>query len=160
MPIIWYTQPPGSFSSYYYYLPESPTRELVRIRLELGRSPSGYDDGGTGAFLNAYTRVGFSPYIFIPDDRNKFRVTRDGRISVPFKSAYRPSGVYVGGPSRTYLYKEPIPGYRVYDFLTFDSSEPLDTPHMGNTVIGASDANLPPGIRGDHLEKIANLCVK
>ena len=151
---------PGSFSSYYYYLPESPSHELVRIRLELGRNPSGYDDGGTWAFLNPHTCVGFSPYTFIPDDQKKFRVTRDGRISVPFKSAYRPSGIHVGGPSRAYLYKEPIPGYRVYDFLTFDSSETLDTPHMGNTVIGASDTHLPPGITGHDLETLADICLK
>ena len=139
--ITWYTQPKASFASFYYY--DKTAEKLVRVRLELGRTERG---GHPGAFLDKDRHVGFADPKFdqalLAAPSSDFSLNKD-QISVK-----------VSPTSTITLETAPKETFVVCDFSGSDPSKLLmDDIHIGNAV--NSKPNLPSGVTGDMLEKVA-----
>lgn len=128
----WYTQPKSSFASFYYYLPD--TKELVRIRMELGRSSRNSDDGSTRVIYRKNRYVGFSSERIA--DRETLRV-EDNKIKG--------------------LEADPAEDLRVYDFSSANAQTPDKTPHVGNLV--TTQPKLPKGVNEEMLRKVAEKAI-
>ncbi|KIS41961.1 hypothetical protein [Kosakonia radicincitans] len=139
----WFTAPTnGGFSSFYYYNPA--TKEFCRIRLELQRSPLRQDDGRTGVFYRDNRVVGFST--------NENLNFRNKRLWCIQKTESGDRLLYQG---YYLLNSEP----RVWEKYVYDSSDTLHSIHKGNPIIPAEKAVLPPGIRMDHLLRLAKVAI-
>lgn len=148
MPLVkWYTQPlpapptePKNFSSYYLY--DTDTHKLVRIRLELGRSTNSPTNGETNIGYNADRAVGFSKASLTSPSKG-------GKWSVNDKFELSYNGTPLAGPP-------PEPGFRDYDVTIVTSSTGVKSFsgfHPGNAT--TNDPKLPPGIAEDHLTLLA-----
>jgi hypothetical protein len=139
----WYTQPEGeAFSSFYYY--EEASRELVRIRLELGRRETETDPGNTIAIYRSNRIVGFTKFLYSKKESARFAANSKGKM-------IDNRGTLMGN--------KPKPGGLLYDFSSDRNGRSLGT-HQGNTVIDEGEANLPSGIHKGHLERLAEICMK
>jgi hypothetical protein len=131
MIISWFTQPPGSFASYYQY--DTVTGEFSRTRLELGRTSS---SSTNDTFVSYYPEryVGFS---------NKSYSTSNpsAHWSVNDKGQLCYDGNALPG--------KPSTGWGVYD-----SSDTSSFVHRGNPVTVKPE--LPTGIEAKHLTLLAN----
>ncbi len=138
MIIIWYTQPIGGFSSFYYY--DKVARILVRIRLELNRKKTDHDNGEAMAIyrINRYCAFSRNPELL-----------ETSKLSVL-------NGVVVASKDND-LSDVPKDGYYVYDFSSKDGKNPDRRPHNGNVV--TSKPLLPDGITEMHLKLLAQKCI-
>jgi hypothetical protein len=131
---IWYTQPPSEFDSFYYY--DDSKRELVRIRLELGRSDG---SGDTKAMYLRDRYVGFTSYNDLKTRVLTKWTVASGQIKYNEKI----------------LRDSAVVGDWTYDFsLPTGKVNPYEV-HAGNKV--ASSGRLPPKITQDDLIKLAQL---
>ncbi|WP_459212735.1 hypothetical protein [Aquimarina rhabdastrellae] len=146
MIITWYTDPSkGSFtegstkfSSYYQF--DTVSQKFVRIRLELGRSPSssGGDQGDTGAFFKSKRYVGFSNDPTVRSSQPaKWSINKEGQLCFDGKA----------------LQTTPSKGLNTYDTSSnvFNDSTFI---HKGNKI--TEEPNLPEDIAPKHLSLIAN----
>lgn len=134
MIISWFSQPEGSFSSYYQY--DTVTTNFTRIRLELGRvsSSGATDDTFIGYKTERY--VGFS------DQRYSTSKSNLGHWSVNADNELCYDGVALPGG-------RPADGARIYD-----CTNPGSFVHRGNPV--TDTPTLPEGIAPKHLALLAN----
>jgi hypothetical protein len=139
----WYTRPEEGFSSYYYY--DDLHRELVRIRLELGRDPSESDDGGTVAAYHEDHYVGFSEHGYDNMKLSGFTLSENGTIL---------------DNKDNRLGDIPKQNSIVYDFSSTDGIKPSRKVHRGNTVVDDRWASLPNGITQIDLERLAEICLR
>ena len=139
----WYTLREDCFSSFYYY--DRAARELVRIRLELGREPSGIDDGDTIAIYHEHHYVGFTTNTYDNMQLSHFSLTDNGTI--------------LDNKLRA-LDDRPNQDLIVYDFSSTNKTTPKGNVHRGNSIANDRWAYLPKGIEQDDLEKLAERCLR
>ena len=112
--LTWYTQPPASFASYYYF--DTDTRNMVRVRLELNRK----DQGAPKAIPDSDRYIGFvdpGTGIKFDYDPQYWSVNGDGLI------------VYHKGSDKVTLTDNPTVGWKIIDFSMGGSHI-----HHGNKV--------------------------
>lgn len=153
----WYTQPPyragcegSDFSSLYYY--DKSGKNLVRIRLELGRTDKNNE---TAAFYYSNRYVGFYVYDR-PGTKNRistlynqnFTVDKDGVV------------FFNNGDINRKLDTEPADGLTICDF-SYENGKVTSEIHKGNKVItDFSNGKFPLGIREEELIALAEQCLE
>jgi hypothetical protein len=144
--ITWYTQPEKSFASFYYY--ESTTRELVRIRLELGRTEG---NGYPTAIYTPNRYIGFFEHDYLLsaplDDSETMKDYRinDDQILIHYKDKWHT------------LEDKPRAGYWVHDVTSINGKTLNDIPHWGNSV--SITPRLPASITEYDLRALALTCL-
>jgi hypothetical protein len=134
MIISWFSQPEGSFSSYYQY--DTVTTNFTRIRLELGRASSNGSTDDTFIGYKTERYVGFSDVRLSTSKSNlgHWSVNEDNQLC--YDGAPLPGG-------------RPSDGARIYD-----CTDPSSFVHRGNPV--TDTPTLPDGIAPKHLALLAN----
>ncbi len=115
----WYTQPPGSFASFYYL--DTVTRNMIRIRLELNRG----DHGGPVVVSRGNRYVGFvdpASTVVFDYDMQYWTVNSSSQI------------VYSKGGTTVTLSNVPQTGWKVIDFSQGSGTARV---HHGNRVTAA-----------------------
>jgi hypothetical protein len=132
--VSWFSQPPEGLSSYYLY--NTRTRQLCRIRLELGRASTG--NNNTVISYDGGTVVGFGESGLLgPEQGGKWSV--DGEYQLCF------GGVPLAGPPPKNA------GDGIYDAA--DDPGSVAILHSGNPV--TKNPTLPAGIEPKHLAPLA-----
>lgn len=134
MIISWFSQPEGSFSSYYQY--DTVTTNFTRIRLELGRASSNGSTDDTFVGYKTERYVGFT------DESLSTRKSNLGHWSVNEDNELCYDGAPLPGG-------RPSDGDRIYD-----CTDPSSFVHRGNPV--TDTPTLPDGIAPKHLALLAN----
>lgn len=137
MCISWFTQPANSFASCYLY--NRTTHEFCRVRIELGRTASDHDNGGTMVSYRATRAVGFVA------NGQDYRTSQLQRWSI--NGAHRLC--YNGAP----LPQDPVVGYTV-----FDSTTPGEFVHRGNPI--TDNPRLPAGVTREDMIMLARLVME
>lgn len=132
----WYTHPENQFDSFYYF--DDTTRELVRIRLELGRKSG---SGDTKAMYEPDRYFGFSTDASLD--------VRDLNLWTVDKGTVQ----YNGRP----LESNPTKDYWTYDFALRQGEKKPREIHPGNKV--ATSGQLPKGITEKELITLAQKAI-
>lgn len=112
--ITWFTQPEHSFASFYMY--DKINGDFVRIRLELGRTSYGEDDGSTGIQVRKNMYVGFAN----ENDSERYNDASKWNVKKNPRQLFYDKELLILEPKR--------------NFFEYDSDGHLNFIHSGNPV--------------------------